>query len=451
MSPILVFAGNEFEQLKNDLLSAKPTEAAAILLCTNYQTPDGLLKVLVRQVVQIPEEAYQIKKGDELRIDPVFLSKIIKTARADKLSVFMTHTHPYAIWPKFSYVDDAGEQELIPTLQSRIPDVVHGALVLGDVGFSARLYRPGSFVPESIEKIVLNGAYIQTLSKEDKEYVPEPMYDRNVRAFGAGQGVLNKLKVSIVGLGGIGSIVAQQLAHLGVGNLNLIDFDTLETTNLNRVVGSTPKDVGKPKVEVAECYIRSINDKINIKNTNGSILKEATARTLLDSDFVFSCTDSHGSRYILNQLAYQYLIPVIDTGVRIDAENSTIKAMAGRVQMLASGLPCLMCGNLLNPEQVRRDFLTTAQRQADPYIVGHSEPQPAIISINSTLASLAVTMFLSAAVGLPSAGRYLMYLIMDGNIRRIGGQPIDNCVVCSHENAWAAGDYLKVSWQNESV
>lgn len=450
-SSILVFASNAFEHLKSTLLSAKPNEAAAVLLCTSYQPSEGALKVLVRQIVEIPDSAYEIKTNVELKIASAFLAKVIKQARSDGLSVFMTHTHPGTSWPKFSYIDDAGEKELIPALQGRIPDVLHGTLVLGETGFSARLYQPGSNTPEPIEKIVLNGPYVQFISQNDKAYLSEPMYDRNVRAFGSGQAILTNLTVSIVGLGGIGSLVAQQLAHLGVGNINLVDFDTLETTNLNRVVGSSPKNVGSSKVTVAESYLHTINDNLAIKSIDGSILKESVARQLLDSDFIFSCTDSHGSRFILNQLAYQYLIPVIDTGVRIDAENSKIKAMAGRVQMLASGLPCLMCGNLLDPEQVRRDFLSPAQRLADPYITGHSEPQPAIISINSTVASLAVTMFLSAIVGVPSAGRYLMYLITEGTVRRVGGQPNEKCVVCSHENAWAAGDNLKMSWQNESV
>lgn len=447
--PLIVCGSDLYENLRNKLLSAEPNEAAAILLCSSYLTLEGQQKLLVKDIVHLPPEAYLIQQGDRLSIDPIFLSRVLKRARENAYSVIMTHTHPFSDWPEFSDVDDAGERELIPVLQSRIPNKIHGALVIGRTGFSGRVYEPNEHKPKEIRTIILNGSYIQHLTKHAGEFVAHPMHDRNVRAFGLGQSLLKKLKVGIVGLGGIGSIVAQELAHLGVGNLKLIDFDSLDITNLNRVVGAKLTDVGRLKVDIAKEYIASINQDIKVSTVKGSVLKESIARQLLDCDFIFSCTDSHGSRAVLNQLAYQFLIPTIDTGVRIDAFEGQIQAMAGRVQMLASGLPCLVCGNLLDAEQVRRDFLTDQQRKADPYIVGHSEPQPAIISINATIASLAVTMFLSATVRIPNAGRHLIYLISESTIRRIGGNPHENCVICSAENAMASGDDWRMAWQNE--
>jgi molybdopterin-synthase adenylyltransferase len=446
-SSVLVCGFDFFDELRKNLLSASPNEAAAILLCTSHTNLNQQLRILVKEIVYVPQDSYIEQGFANLTISPLFLSRVFKRARENGYSVVMVHTHPYDSWPEFSHVDDAGEASIIPVLQNRIPEKIHGALVLGKEGFTGRIYEPGHLRSQRIDSIVLNGAYIQRLTDKHHVFEPNPIYDRNVRAFGDGQKVLQSMTVGIVGLGGMGSLVAQKLAHLGIGKLKLIDFDQLDITNLNRVVGATRADVGKPKVEVAKNYLATIAPDAKIEAILGSILKEDIARQLLDCDFVFSCTDSHGSRAVLNQLAYQYFIPIIDTGVRIDALEGKIQAMAGRVQMLAAGLPCLVCGNLLDAEQVRRDFLTDDQRKSDPYIVGHAEPQPAVISINATIASLAVTMFLSATVRVPSVGRHLIYLVAESTIRRIGGNPNPNCVICSSDTAFASADDWRMSWQ----
>jgi len=98
-----------------------------------------------------------------------------------------------------------------------------------------------------------------------------------------------------------------------------------------------------------------------------SILLSSTVCRLSDTDFTFCCTDSHGSRAVLNQFAYQYLLPVIDMGVVIRADDGAITDVVGRVQMLTPPLACLVCGSLLDAEQVRRDMLTDFERQADPW------------------------------------------------------------------------------------
>src|SRR5882762_8696093 len=81
------------------------------------------------------------------------------------------------------------------------------------------------------------------------EQIP-PLYDRQVRAFGGGiQGVLRGLRVAVVGAGGTGSAVAEQLARLGVGDLLIVDPNVIKDTNLTKVYGSSPADIGQPKAE----------------------------------------------------------------------------------------------------------------------------------------------------------------------------------------------------------
>jgi len=270
---------------------------------------------------------------------------------------------------------------------------------------------------------------------------PAERYDRQIRAFGpAGQEVLKSVRVAIVGLGGTGSVVFQELVYLGVRDFILLDPDTVEGTNLNRLVGTVPSDIGKSKVDVAEKWAKQVNSKIHVSARKGSALNADITRSLADADFLFCCTDSHGSRAVLNQFAYQYLVPAIDMGVVIATTKGRVTHVAGRTQMLAPGLACLACGNLLDAEQVRMDLMTDFERQQDPYFVGQPEPAPAVISLNSTIASLAVTMFLNATVGIPGSARFLHYNAMTGTCRPVLSIPHPSCVVCSPRGAIARGD-----------
>ena len=220
----------------------------------------------------------------------------------------------------------------------------------------------------------------------------------------------------------------------------LIDPDTIEPSNLNRVVGSAASDVGSSKTDVAARLVRTIRPSALIQRAEASVLRNDTAKLLLDTDVFFCCTDSHGSRAVLNQLSYQYFLPGFDIGAQITVEAGRVKAFGGRVQMLSPGLSCLVCGGILDPETVRRDLMSDFERRADPYIIGGHLAQPSVISLNSTVCSLCITMFLSAAVGVPAKSRYQIYRAESGSVRAISNEPVPNCVVCSEMGAYGRGD-----------
>jgi hypothetical protein len=126
-------------------------------------------------------------------------------------------------------------------------------------------------------------------------------------------------------------------------------------------------------------------------------------------------------------------------GVSIGVDHGNIGSIAGRVQMLAPGLGCYVCGGLLDWDAVRRDLMTEAERRADAYYLGSGEPQPAVMSINSTVSSLAVTMFLGALVGVPTRPRFLLYDALGGKLRDVMVQQRPECTVCGRNGALARG------------
>jgi molybdopterin-synthase adenylyltransferase len=439
---VLVFTQEMFKSLKRDLLADAPLESAAYALARPVFTPEGSWRLIVYEIISIDPSEYLSRSSVSIELSPRVVAASYQRARSEKSSLVLIHTHPFDGVIEPSPRDLAGEAIMRPFLHQRMPTLPHVRLIIGMNGLHAALLEPSG--KEVALDVISVGRDVTSLFSSDKrENIAADIHDRQIRAFGTeGQQILSKLRVAIVGLGGTGSVVAQQLAHLGVGSLLLIDPDKLEKTNLNRVVGSRVEDVGLDKVTVAERMIRSINSKIQIKSLNADICDSEIARQLLDSDFFFCCTDSHGSRVVLTQIAYQYLVPGIDLGVIIRAENDIITHINGRVQMLAPGLACLICQNLLDPEQIRRDLMTEKSRLADPYIVGGGVPQPAVISINSATASMATTMFLSAVTGIPFSARHQQLRFEMGMTRAIESDPQLRCPLCSIRGTFLRGDSI---------
>jgi molybdopterin-synthase adenylyltransferase len=80
------------------------------------------------------------------------------------------------------------------------------------------------------------------------------------------------------------------------------------------------------------------------------------------------------------------------------------------------------------------------ERHADPYFIGVGEPQPAVISLNSTISSLAVTMFLGVVTSLPLLARFQLYDAVTGTVRTVNHEPRKDCIVCSESGALGRGN-----------
>ena len=391
---------------------------------------------LVHELAEVPESAYVRRTASQVSLRPEYCIELAARARkaGPGAGVVLAHTHVGKdALNAFSSVDDAGETPLHQYLEHRVQGAAHFSCVATEATLLAR--------PMPCRTLVDTAVVGQVLVKRVQEHVElNEIFDRQVRAFGdLGQRALQALQVCIVGLGGTGSVVAQQLAHLGVNQFVLIDPDEIETTNLNRVVGATRADVGRAKVAVAAETMLRISPRAQIKQIRGDVRDADAQKELQRTDFIFCCTDSMASRAIINLAAYAYYVPCIDMGVSIGARVGGIQHVAGRVQYLAPGCACLVCTEKLDHNQVRQELLSDAERAADPYITGARVPQPAVISLNSTVASASVSMFLAAVAGVPSAARMLSYNGMSGAMKPLHLDPRPGCVVCSEDGAMGLG------------
>ena len=432
----LLISTEDVTVVRNSLLS-DDMERCAILFAAEARMQNGSVRLLVRDFVLVEDHDYISRDSLHAKIKPELVALVTKRAQRENLSLVFVHSHMGPEAPHFSPVDDEGEQQLAQFLSHRHPSRMHAALVLSNGGYRARI------LGKAAEIVMISiGDTRKILFTPDCgiDGVSEA-FDRQVRAFGKdGQRAIGALSIGIVGLGGTGSLVAQQLMHLGVKKFVLIDPDRLEETNLNRVVNAVRGDIGSPKVQIAKRAILAHAPEAEVTTIEGDVVRAKIAATLFDTDIIFSCTDSHGSRAVLQQVSYQYFIPCVDMGTTILVREGQVEGIYGRIQLLAPGRACFTCSGLLNSEEVRRDMLTDYEKKLDPYIPGSREPAPAVISLNSTVASMAITMFMALVTELPIASRYVNYNAKTFSLRPVRATPDPNCYICSRKGAFGLGD-----------
>lgn len=136
----------------------------------------------------------------------------------------------------------------------------------------------------------------------------------------AGQRKLLNARVLVVGVGGLGSPIAIYLAAAGIGTLVLVDYDTVELSNLQRQVVHRTEDVGRPKVESARDHLHELNPEIRLITINGQLEGEALAEQVRLADVVVDASDNFETRFLLNTVCVQERTPLV-SGAAIRMEG----------------------------------------------------------------------------------------------------------------------------------
>ena len=162
-------------------------------------------------------------------------------------------------------------------------------------------------------------------------------YDRNIRLYSFGEAGQEKLLASsvlVIGAGGLGSPAILYLAAAGVGNLTIIDKDTVDVSNLQRQVIHTCADINRFKAISAKEKVEAINKDIRVT----AITEEADAtnlRQLISShDFTVECTDSSKIKFLVNDICVKLNKAYSHAGVT---------GMAGQAMTYLPGHACLRC------------------------------------------------------------------------------------------------------------
>ena len=260
------------------------------------------------------------------------------------------------------------------------------------------------------------------------------VYDRNIRFFGkAGQQNLAGAHVAIVGIGGLGTHVVQQLALLGVGHLALIDDEDLDVTNRNRYVGVRSDDPipGSWKVAIGERLAKEINPGICVAPIRQSLAGPQAFEAIIQADYVFGCLDNEGARLVLNEFCAAYSRPYFDLASDILPDGS----YGGRVCVAWEGQGCLVCCGELDMAQAKADLETPEARANREAIYGVprealDQAGPAVVSINGVVASLAVSEFMLGVTEIRPPKRLCRYRGDRGIVVTVTDDPAPDCYYC---------------------
>lgn len=380
----------------------------------------------INSIQWIPDGAYAVRAPRQLRIRSEGWMPALGKASAAGWQPIFFHTHPDS-QPRPSKDDETVMEQLAPTFLSRV-ERPYASLILG--GSPEKPTFTGAFDGRPITQIRVAGNRLRFFPADDISdfgFEAPAMFDRQVRAFGIeGQRLLGSMRFGVVGSGGTGSAVFEQLVRLGAGEIVLIDDDVVTETNPTRIHESGMGDVGRPKVKV----LADAADRIGLGTAVVPIDAKVTARSafeaLRECDVVFGCTDDNAGRAILSRLAYYYCVPVFDVGVLVGSSDGRISRVEGRLTVMTPGTPCLFCRDRIDANRLREEMQTEAeirQLAGEGYAQGLGERDPAVVSYTTMVASLAIDELLQRLFGFgpDNPPSELLIRIPPREIRPLGG------------------------------
>lgn len=440
----LRIARSHYEELRHHLFSSHPREEAAILIAGECAVGDRTI-LLVREVIPVPNDGFQTKEGLFMQVAPEFLATILKRCRLEHASFILAHSHPFSTSRVgFSGIDDGGEAALVPRLNERLEGRTHGFLVFGHDSVAARAWGPGEATNRPMTHIDVVGERVERVVPSNAptpaQRTIERMHARQTLVVGERtQRRLYESTVVVVGAGGLGTHVCVQLIHMGVRRLIVVDDDVLEETNRGRVIASRSDDVdATAKVEILRRYAAEVGSAVEIVPVARSILEVEAQAMLREAEVVMCCTDNVASRQVVNRVAYQYLLPVIDMGMDVQLDGNVLpRAAAGRVMLLHPDGPCLECMGIVTGEALDRE---AGARPCSEDAQDGAGAAPSCIFLNGVVGSLAVARLVDVLGGWqhdrPSE-RYEMFLPLTGAIRSYAMTPSAKCTLCKELRGFA--------------
>lgn len=404
MNYTLKISGIHHGLLEKHLFPGDGFEAVALALCGRRESSEGIV-FLVNEIYPVPYENCLLRTPDRVTWSTQGLPAILQKAAQKGLSVLKIHSHPGG-YKQFSETDNISDKELFDSVFGWMEEEylhVSAVMVPGGEVFGRVVTAALEWVP--LGKVAVTGNDIFLWGNDIRQTV-EDFELRTRQAFG--EGTVNKLRTMaavVIGCSGTGSPVIEQLVRLGIGKIILIDPDKIEKKNLNRIYNSTMTDavLHNYKVEVIKKAIGNIGLDTEVIAIPVNLYDDVEILKLVaGADVVFGCMDSVDGRHLLNQLATFYLLPYFDIGIKLISDGKGgIDQIMGTVHYLQPGGSTLHSRGVYNAEDLRASaiFRTDIDHYQEQrkmgYIADVRVESPAVISINTQLAAIAVNEFLA--------------------------------------------------------
>lgn len=395
--------------------SLNPLETAGVILASIVEDNSGRgdIRLLAREIQWVPPQCYTIRETCEMTITSEGYVQALARAESIGAICLWVHTHPGMGGVPLPSVRDARvDTQLAGLFRLRSGSPYYGTVIFSPretgMTFTGYLQAEGC-PPQPIDRIWQVGPRWRSIHCYKSVVAPDEdvlggIFDRNVRAFGpVVQKTLRELTFAVIGCGGTGSVVAEQLVRMGARKILLVDPKCLSESNLTRVYGSYASDVGRSKVEILREHLLKIAPDLDCRIESSTVTIRATARLLANCDVIFGCTDDNAGRMVLSRLSSYMLIPVIDCGVLLSSRlDGLLTGIHGRVTVLYPGAPCLQCRGRLDMQRASAELLPPGERERlayEGYAPALGDIEPAVVPFTTMVAASAVGELLERLIG----------------------------------------------------
>lgn len=399
-----------YDQMMRDLKRPHPYayERVGFLFTQTIKTGKNSSIIISKEYIPVSDENYILDKTVGARINSNAIREAMQKSYDDKVGCFHVHLHPNWGTPYPSNIDNKNIPNVVQSMINISSKEIHGFIILSENSFYVN-------VASNTRKLV----NVQSISVIDyplmlcypgsRNDISNEMFLR--QSFLGEHSAINirNTKIGIVGYGGGGSHIGQQLAHIGFKNITVFDGDHIEETNLNRLVGGYFRDIIKKrlKTDIAKRTIKNISPKA-IVNCLSDRWQNNTDE-LIKCDIVVGCLDTYSERDQLEAECRRYLIPYIDIGMDVFVQNGESPYISGQVILSMPGRPCMKC----------MGFLTNEKLTQEAAMYGNIGARPQVVWPNGILASTAVGILVDLISGWTGHNNKNYYLAYDGNLGHI--------------------------------
>ncbi|WP_189587396.1 ThiF family adenylyltransferase [Rhizobium leguminosarum] len=461
-------AAEMYKTLFAHLFPGDGDEHGAVLCAGLIETPGGPI-LTVREVV-LAKEGTDWVPGDRgyRKLLAPFVARQARRCRDEKLVYLAVHNHGPGDRVTFSDVDFESHERGFPALLDLVEGMPVGSLVFAENAVAGDIWLPGGRRLVVSRLVVVGPKRIELRPAPGvANPVSRQRYDRQVRIFGErGQTILSHSRVAIIGLGGVGSLLAELLGRLGVGSFVLVDPDRVEISNVPRLVDATGFDAmswltaeGRPgwlrrigkalstrKIDLSSRVIRRANPYAKIKRHFTAMETRQVAEALKTCDYIFLAADGHRARLLFNSIVHQYLVPGVQLGSRIQAEelSGSVVNVHTTARLVTPSCGCLVCNQAIDARKLNEESKPDAMRKRERYIDKDDAPTPSVVTLNSISASQAANDFLFYMTGLTADEAFqgtVQGRPLDRRLRFVTPRADEGCIDCgkSSESRFGRG------------
>ncbi len=422
-----------WERLRSYHISpGKQVERLSFLWARAYQDGKANTTVIVPHNAPLflfADDCYSHQSAAHCRLMPEVLNgMLVLFAASDYNTLINIHDHWFDQTTHFSSLDDAGDLDFDKYLRKRFEpmlkkhphigpyrSIFNISIVLAKRGCEARVInskQKNPFRPFASLDVLGDGlkrVYQGRSARRGKKAQNLQIFSRH-RDFISKkqQRLLSRLRVALVGCGGVGSILCEALLRTGFGaiaGIILIDDDRLEESSLNRFQGGKPRMVGKSKAYLLARQLRAMFPGCPVKAISQSVYHPDAEAALRSADIIVAALDNDEARYFLNRMSLQFYLPYFDAGTSITAKKSKTDFLTRYFAVIPGVTACMECTQytLFHRERVMNAFLdqqTLEARAAAGYVIDDPDVSaPSVYALNLRAAGLLTTELLNYVCG----------------------------------------------------